>query len=696
MRKTGAVSEARIVRYNPGGGTTQGYTDADGRICWNNIPTGSYSIEAHKTGTFWGEEYWGDVSGTVNSGQTTNLTLNRINPYIESITIRNHSSGAIINPTQQITPGTTIRAEIVVRNKVSSALGVKVHLLFDRSQSSPYESSQISSDFFSISGNSTRTFTFVYAPTETGVWYRAAEVTTRLLNGNIRRTDSWPWAQVLSIVDVDLIQSVFSKVKYQKGETVTASFVLRNNSSALVENVRLKVDFISPSGVSVEGVTGLPFNINPNSTVTYNNFAIWTIPSSATSGAYLPVVSLLNSNNEVIKTYNTSASSSVLPIIPIGSFPQLNALIVKSQYQFSPSNQSDIASVMQQFKNSGISHLSLSVKLDDGSGKWPSQSTYSGRVLFNSSHITPSGINPLPFDFYHIAQEAAQINGILLDPWVPTLSDQAAWTDHSDWRLNGASDEYFLDPSLSAVRNYETSLIKDLVETPYNKPNCVTIDHFRYTNSQNHSSYITSFVSEVKSILPIGTKLTGYMFRPGDTYWSGQDYSTLQNYLDFMAPMLYWQDWADFSLGDNVSAVAREWVSKEVESIIKVLGPATTKQKVRGTLSITSRVSFNDGNSYVLDDYEWKRTQINVLGALGDAEIQTYDMFLYGDWLQYVDLNNLELGKWVDRAVYLSSLNPSPPVALIHLNSPNGGENWPVASTQNITWTSSGTSGNVR
>ncbi|MCW3995077.1 MAG: T9SS type A sorting domain-containing protein, partial [Candidatus Bathyarchaeota archaeon] len=47
----------------------------------------------------------------------------------------------------------------------------------------------------SIGSNGTRTYTFTYTPTQTGTYYRAFEVITRLLNNNDVRTDGWPWAQ---------------------------------------------------------------------------------------------------------------------------------------------------------------------------------------------------------------------------------------------------------------------------------------------------------------------------------------------------------------------------------------------------------------------------------------------------------------------------------------------------------------------
>lgn len=190
------IQDSRVVRYNPGGGSTQGYTGSGGTIRWDNIPTGTYSCEAYYTGTFWGEEYWGDGAMTVVLGSTAYLTLNRIYPYIESVTLKYHSTGTVINANDQVLPGTTVRAEIVVRNKVSASLNVRVQMLLDQNQSSnstPTSSSQ------SVASNNTRMFTLTYTPLQTGIWYRTFGATTTLLNGNTILTDSWLWEPAFEV-----------------------------------------------------------------------------------------------------------------------------------------------------------------------------------------------------------------------------------------------------------------------------------------------------------------------------------------------------------------------------------------------------------------------------------------------------------------------------------------------------------------
>ena len=203
------VSGARVVRYP---GNVSVYTPN----CFNNIPTGSYTCEAYYTGTFFGEEYWGDGGPVnVNSGQTTNLEINRIYPYVESVNI---------TPSGTIEPGTQVTVQIVVRNRVSQTLNARVRLLLDRNQSPPYDSDQTSS-LLSIGSNSTRTYTFTYTPTQTGTYYRAFEVITRLLNGSDIRTDAWPWAQ--AFVVQQQTGNLCVTVRNANGSTVSGARVVR-------------------------------------------------------------------------------------------------------------------------------------------------------------------------------------------------------------------------------------------------------------------------------------------------------------------------------------------------------------------------------------------------------------------------------------------------------------------------------------
>jgi subtilisin-like proprotein convertase family protein len=185
-----AVRGARVVRYNSGGVTDQATSNSSGKVTWTAIPTGSYKLEAYYTGTFWGEEYWGDGTQSVSTDATASITIKRIYPYVESVTLK--ADNKTLTSNSSIPAGKTVSADVVVRNDVSQALNVQVRFLMDRDQASPYEQDQTSA-WQSISGGGTGTIHFECPLASVGTWLRALEVKTDLANGSIVRTDAWGW-----------------------------------------------------------------------------------------------------------------------------------------------------------------------------------------------------------------------------------------------------------------------------------------------------------------------------------------------------------------------------------------------------------------------------------------------------------------------------------------------------------------------
>ncbi|MCI0515496.1 VCBS repeat-containing protein, partial [candidate division KSB1 bacterium] len=74
-----------------------------------------------------------------------------------------------------------------------------------------------------------------------------------------------------------------------------------------------------------------------------------------------------------------------------------------------------------------------------------------------------------------------------------------------------------------------------------------------------------------------------------------------------------------------------------------------------------------------------------------DLKIDYYARFDVADWDEDGDLD-LIVGRWDARVSVFLNSNSGP---TLQITSPNGGEDWPIGAIQNITWTSTGTSGNV-
>jgi hypothetical protein len=196
----GKVYPSALVKRYDGSGSylDQKITDVNGNVIWNSIPTGVYKLEAYCPNLIFGDEFWANDSTYVSGGLTTNKSLNENYPFWMTYSFLKNSSGEPINLSGSIAPGTEVKFEIGVRNILSESMPVKVRLLYDQSQSSPWDSDITSSEQIS-SPQGINYFSFLYTPTLLGTWYFAFEIKTRLPNGNTTTTNSLGWDQAFVV-----------------------------------------------------------------------------------------------------------------------------------------------------------------------------------------------------------------------------------------------------------------------------------------------------------------------------------------------------------------------------------------------------------------------------------------------------------------------------------------------------------------
>ena len=434
----------------------------------------------------------------------------------------------------------------------------------------------------------------------------------------------------------------------------------------------------------------LPVNSDsdPAKDVSWSDVTVWDIRFSTVSGAYLPLVKLRNSAGDLLAVFNCWNTDGLLPVLAVGNFPSLHNIIVKSQLNFDADDETSVKSVIKQISLAGIDHISLLAKLDDlpALEHWSrfdvdgwdelNPTPLTGQVLFESTPgvVTPSGMNPLDFDLYgRVLCDAADV-GIEIDPWIPTFSDAAALADNAGWRLDFLPEwldwleqilspylsyEGFVDASQSSVRDYEHSVIQDLISN-YPLPQRLYIDHFRYTagllqDGRDCYENIEGFVQSIHDVLPESIELAGYMFKPRDKIWSGQDYALLEPYLDVFSPMLYWQDWGS---GMDFSQAARDYVQRAIASIEETSVPLS---RVTPVLSPTTTIDYASIDLGSLDKSGalWRQCQLNALGALGDKGIVEYDLFLWGNWLQRPGFKGRDgkVWSWAKWADYFDSFS---------------------------------------
>jgi hypothetical protein len=168
---------------------------------FNDLAIATYHLEGYSTGTFFGEEYWGETTATVSPGTTTPVTIPRRYPYISGIALV-RSDGTPIGPT--VVAGTTaVYARVTVTHIVPGTQfsAGRVRVLLDRSQSASYDCDSGFSSPQALPSNTPVTFLVpLCTPSATGRYYFAAEVQTTLANGSNRRTDSYNWSQAFDVV----------------------------------------------------------------------------------------------------------------------------------------------------------------------------------------------------------------------------------------------------------------------------------------------------------------------------------------------------------------------------------------------------------------------------------------------------------------------------------------------------------------
>jgi len=641
--------------------TTPAETLAGNPVTFSDASIGDYWLEGWYTGSPFGDEFWSTRMVTVESGQTTTANLQRDEPYAYDFAVKEgvtDVTGGIVGA------GASLTYEVDLTNESPWDRQVRTKLWVDRDATGPFDFAATSSSQ-TLNAGTDSVFSFSDTIDEVGTHQYRLEVQT-WVNTQWVTTDTWLWNSAVTVAPVVTLDgAVFDQDVYRHGDEVEAEFTLHNQDSQDLEGLHIEVAFQSPDGTSVGSFSSGDFDLPGNSSHDTGTLSLWTVVASATSGGYLPIVTLIDDSGHVLQTYSPEDEGAQLPVLPIGNFPSLGNVIVKSQQHFSPDQSTSVDATLAAFAAAGVNGISLSVKLDDGEGAWGSLSPMPGQVLFDSAHATASAVNPLPYDLYAEAVSAGSANGVSISLWFPTFYDEAALTDHPEWEL-ALQDENFIDAYRADVRAYEQGLIEDVIASPYPTPSRIYLDHFRFTNDSQHTyqqrvDSITAFAQGVDGILPGTTQLAGYVWLPGpwpdgDTWWSGQDYTELSPYLEVFAPMLYW-NWLKLAPGEeDIPEAARAWVDGSLDQIEQYVAMS----RVSPVFGISSGLDFSDGSSTVLDFVTWKQSQLNVLGAAADAGVPEYDLFYWQNWLyedEFADGGGPTGYRWIDWANYFDSLS---------------------------------------
>jgi hypothetical protein len=226
------TEDAKVVIYgNPQPSPQIKTTDANGQVRWENLPLDYYSFDTYyegpnpfDNGTI--GELWAAEGKTISQGENS-LALNRNWPYTETLRVFKVSDNSEVSSLDEISVGTQLRIEALVRNKTSESKNTKVRVVVDHNQVLNGDFDQ-ESDYLSVLANNTRTYSFNFTPTAPGTYYKAVktEVTPQ------GKTDSWNWGQAFVVKDIDFNASFVESYptgNLAVGQTLTVKATYSHN-----------------------------------------------------------------------------------------------------------------------------------------------------------------------------------------------------------------------------------------------------------------------------------------------------------------------------------------------------------------------------------------------------------------------------------------------------------------------------------
>jgi Glycosyl hydrolase-like 10 len=232
----------------------------------------------------------------------------------------------------------------------------------------------------------------------------------------------------------------------------------------------------------------------------------------------------------------------------------------------------------------GVDRITVCAKMDE-EGDWLTPSIASGEVFYASA-IAPTAGGFEAFDVLQAAVEEGHARGIQVLAWLPQFHDVQAGRKHPDWRMQARVDgvvadhPLFLDPGDAEARAYERSIVLEVANT-YDVDGIV-IDWVRYDGwamdlgeasrsafgamtgidpltidfavdsdarrawNSYRAKIIESHVREVGAALEVAQPAMSYgvFVLPPDFAETSQDVAQFADALDFVAPMLYFDDWS--------------------------------------------------------------------------------------------------------------------------------------------------------
>ena len=161
--------------WNPIGSAVT--TNSSGYYEWNNLDTGTYNVELYDSN----DDFWGNGSKAVSAGSTVTLSVQRVFPWLKTLS---HS-------TSPKTVGQNVHIDVTVGNGAGISRNAKVELWIDRDKTSGWDFNEEHGPV-SIAAGGIGDFGWDFTPPEIGTYYVKAVVKSNP-NGTYIATDTHGW-----------------------------------------------------------------------------------------------------------------------------------------------------------------------------------------------------------------------------------------------------------------------------------------------------------------------------------------------------------------------------------------------------------------------------------------------------------------------------------------------------------------------
>ncbi|UQZ34109.1 hypothetical protein C2I18_11570 [Paenibacillus sp. PK3_47] len=325
-------------------------------------------------------------------------------------------------------------------------------------------------------------------------------------------------------------------------------------------------------------------------------------------------------------------------------------VIVRTVNQFR--NSADVQDFIDMSERYGVDVISMNVKQDED------DEVHSGRVFYQSD-IAPIAQGYENFDALQEVITAAHAAGIKVHAWIPQFHDQEAFLKHEEWQMqslvNGVQapftgsngSEYFVNPIHHEVQQYERSIIEEVIEN-YDVDGVVldwirfddyNMDVSDYTVAKYQAEFgysplsinfaadspqrqqwnewrteqIGQYVGDIREDISQSSKpdvQLGVYILPPEFIEVGQNVAEFKDYIDFVAPMAYFDDWGFNS----------DWVYSTEYGILKDTSDRISGQPVQIVPTLD--------NDWTDDEYQEIYQEIRE----NYPDVQRLSFFAYGTW----------------------------------------------------------------